>query len=198
MRHPPTIGLILAGGRSTRMGGNDKSLALLAGRPLLAHMIERLGPQTDELVLSSNADPANFAAYGLPALADVLPGYQGPVAGIHAALDRFPDRFVLAVAVDLPLLPADLAVRLHAGLGTADCAYASDGSHHALAILFRPGVVDIIHAYLVRGGRNLKDFLSTHGTPVVFDRPSDRGLFMNLNTPDALARAERELASGGR
>ena len=198
MPHPPTVGLILAGGRSTRMGGNDKSLAMLAGRPLLAHLIERLGPQVDRLALSSNADPAQFAAFGLPVIADVLTGFQGPVAGIHAGLARYPDDFVVAVAVDLPLLPTDLIGRLHAALDTSECAYASDGKHHALAILFRPGMAEVVHAYLTRGGRNLRDFLGRHGVPAVFDRPSDRGLFMNLNTPEALARAEQELASDGR
>lgn len=195
MPHPPTVGLILAGGRSTRMGGNDKSLAVLAGRPLLAHLIERLGPQVDRLALSSNADPAPFAAFGLPVIADMLTGFQGPVAGIHAGLARYPDDFVVAVAVDLPLLPTDLVGRLHAALDTSECAYASDGKHHALAILFRPGMAEVVHAYLTRGGRNLKDLLGRHGAPVVFDRPGDRGLFMNLNTPEALARAEQELAS---
>lgn len=194
MPRPSTVGLILAGGRSTRMGGNDKSLAMLAGRPLLAHLIEHLGPQVDRLALSSNTDPARFAAFGLPVIADILTGYQGPVAGIHAGLARYPDEFVVAVAVDLPLLPADLAARLHAALDTHECAYASDGRHHALAILFRPGMAEVVHAYLTRGGRNLRDFLGQHGVPAVFDRPGDRGLFMNLNTPEALARAEQELA----
>ncbi len=180
------------------MGGNDKSLAMLAGRPLLAHLIERLGPQVDRLTLSSNAAPAPFAAFHLPVIADVLTGFQGPVAGIHAGLVRYPNEFVVAVAVDLPLLPTDLVTRLHDGIGRSDCAYASDGKHHALAILFRPDMAQVVHTYLTRGGRNLKDFLCRHGAPVVFDRPGDRGLFMNLNTPEALARAEQELASGGR
>lgn len=192
-----TVGLILAGGRSTRMGGRDKALLPLAGRPLLAHIIERLGPQVDRLALSSNAEPAQFAAFGLPVVADVLTGYQGPVAGIHAGLSRYPDEHLVAVAVDLPLLPADLVARLHAGLGASGCAYASDGDHHALAILLRPGMAETVNDYLTRGGRNIKGLLGTHGTPVVFNRPADCGLFMNINTPETLARVERELAPGG-
>jgi molybdopterin-guanine dinucleotide biosynthesis protein A len=180
------------------MGGRDKALAALAGRPLLAHLIERLGPQVDRLALSSNAEPAQFAAFGLPVIPDVLDGYQGPVAGIHAGLARYPDDFVIAVAVDLPLLPTDLVARLRAGIGGHDCAYVSDGQHHALALLFRPGMAETVHAYLTGGGRNLKDFLGAHGAAVVFDRPGDRGLFMNINTPEALAGAEQELASSGR
>lgn len=195
MPRPSTVGLILAGGRSTRMGGSDKALALLAGRPLLAHLIERLGPQVERLALSSNADPARFAGFGLPVIADVLSGFQGPLAGIHAGLMRYPDDVVVAAAVDLPLLPNDLVARLHAGLGTSECAYASDGRHHALAILLRTGMAEVVRDYLSRGGRSLRDFLGAHGVPVVFDRPGDRGLFMNLNTPEALARAEQELAS---
>lgn len=188
---PLTHGLILAGGRATRMAGRDKALVVLRGEPLLAHVIRRLQPQVDTLALSSNAPAANFATFGLPVLPDVLAGFQGPLAGIHAGLTQYPQDFVVAVAVDIPLLPADLVARLRAGLGTAACAYASDGTHHALALLLRPGLADTVRTQLERGTRSIKEFLATHGTPVVFDRPQDRGLFVNLNTPEALAQAEQ-------
>jgi molybdopterin-guanine dinucleotide biosynthesis protein A len=193
--HPLTRGLILAGGRATRMGGRDKALIVLRGEPLLTHVIRHLQPQVDALALSSNAPAANFTAFGLPVLADELTGFQGPLAGIHAGLVHYPQDFVVAVAVDIPLLPADLVARLRAGLGSADCAYASDGAHHALALLLRPGLADVLRAQLERGTRSIKDFLAAHGTAVVFDRPQDRGLFLNLNTPEALAKVEYELAS---
>lgn len=189
-----TRGLILAGGRATRMDGRDKALVMLRGEPLLTHVIRHLQPQVDTLALSSNAPADNFTAFGLPVLADVLAGFQGPLAGIHAGLAHYPQDFVVAVAVDIPLLPADLVTRLRAGLGSATCAYASDGTHHALALLLRPGLADTVRAQLERGTRSIKEFLAVHGTPVVFDRPQDRGLFLNLNTPEALARAEQELA----
>lgn len=189
---PRTIGLILAGGRSSRMQGADKALLTLQGKTLLAHAVRRLGPQVDALALNSNAAPEAFAGYGLPVIPDHLPGFLGPLAGIHAGLLRYPHDYLVTTAVDLPLLPPDLVARLHAGLGTKSCAYVSDGVRHALALLWRPGMAANVQDYLQRGGRSLKDYLSTHGQPVRFERPQDRGLFCNLNTPEDLARAEQD------
>jgi molybdopterin-guanine dinucleotide biosynthesis protein A len=187
-----TIGLILAGGRSTRMGGRDKAFVTLSGRPLIAHTVDRLRPQVDALVINSNGDPARFAEYRLPVIADTLTGYQGPLAGIHAGLARHPEAFLVTVAVDIPLLPADLVARLRAGLGTARCAYASNGRQHALALLWAPGALTLLEEYLACGERSIKNFLAEHGAAVLFDRPGDERLFHNLNTPEDLARAERE------
>jgi len=193
MHNPHTTGLILAGGRSRRMQGQDKTLLALHGEPLLAHVTRRLGPQVDSLVLNSNATPDSFAAYGLPVIPDRLPGFLGPLAGIHAGLMRYPEDWLVTVAVDLPFLPLDMVSRLRAELGTKSCAYANDGERHALALLWRPGVAASVEDYLQRGGRSLKEFLVGHGQPVRFDQPRDRGLFCNLNTPEDLARAERDV-----
>jgi molybdopterin-guanine dinucleotide biosynthesis protein A len=187
------IGLILAGGRSTRMGGRDKAWVTLAGKPLLAHVVTRLTAQVDLLVINTNAAPESFAQFGLPLLPDRFPGYVGPLAGIHAGLLAHPDSLLVAVAVDLPGLPGDLVARLQTGLGHHLCAYAWDGRQHALAILFRPGSAAAVQQYLDRGARNVKDFLAEHGAAVLFDRPQDHGLYRNLNTPEELACADREL-----
>lgn len=192
MSAPRIIGLILAGGRSTRMGGRDKALVRLRGETLLTHLVRRLRPQVDALALNSNAGPQAFQEFGLPVLADAIGGFQGPLAGIHAGLQRYPDDLLLTVAVDLPLLPDDLATRLRDGLAAGQCAYASDGQQHALALLWSPGMAPQVEAYLQSGGRSLRDFLSRHGQPVRFDRPADRGLFFNLNTPADLAAAEQQ------
>jgi molybdopterin-guanine dinucleotide biosynthesis protein A len=189
---PHTIGLILAGGRSRRMQGQDKALLALQGETLLAHIIRRLRPQVDALALNSNAAPDTFAAYGLPVIPDRLPGFPGPLAGIHAGLMQYPEDYLVTVAVDLPLLPADLVARLRAGLETKSCAYASDAERHALVLLWHPGTAALVEDYLQRGGRSLKDFLAAHGQPVWFNRPQDRGLFCNINTPEDLARAEQD------
>ena len=190
---PRTVGLILAGGRSRRMQGRDKALLTFQGKTLLAHVIRCLRPQVDALALNSNATPDIFAAYGLPVLPDHLPGFLGPLAGIHAGLMQYPEDYLVTVAVDLPFLPPDLVTRLRAGLGTKSCAFASDAERHALALLWRPDTAASVEEYLLRGGRNLKDYLSAHGQPVRFDRPQDRGLFCNINTPEDLARAERDV-----
>lgn len=187
-----TLGLILAGGRSTRMG-EDKTWVTLDGIPLIEHVIHRLQPQVDRLAVNSNDDPARFARYTLPVIADTLTGSQGPLAGIHAGLAHDPDVFLLTVAVDIPLLPPDLVARLHAGLGTARCAYPSNGRQHALALLWAPGAVTLLEEYLASGERSIKQFLADHGAMVPFDRDDDEGLFRNINTRQDLAAAEARL-----
>lgn len=186
-----TIGLILAGGRSQRMHGQDKALQLLHGEPLLVHAIRRLRPQVDGLLLNSNASAESFATYGLSVVPDCLPGFLGPLAGIHAGLFRTPHSFLMTVAVDLPFMPLDLVARLRAGLGQKPCAYVSHDGQHVLALLWRPGMAADVEEYLGRGGRSLKKFLADHGHAVRFDKPQDRGLLCNLNTPEDLARAEK-------
>lgn len=196
MRKAITVGVILAGGRATRMAGKDKALLPLAGKPLLAHAVTRLRPQVDRLALNSNAPATSYSGFDLPLLPDLVPDYPGPLAGIHAGLARYPDDDVVTVAVDLPLLPPDLVARLRAAVGGYRCAYASDGRRHALAILWTPGSASLVAQQLQQGGGRLQDFLARHGIAVRFDRPGDRGLFLNINTPEDLQRAELELVAG--
>lgn len=187
-----THGLILAGGRSTRMG-TDKAWVPLNGNPLIEHVIRRLQPQVDRLAINGNGGPERFAPYGLPVITDTLTGSQGPLAGIHAGLAHDPDVYLVTVAVDIPLLPSDLVARLHAGLGTARCAYPSNGRQHALALLWAPGALTLLEEYLASGERSIKQFLADHGAMVLFDRAGDQGLFQNINTPQDLAAAEARL-----
>jgi molybdopterin-guanine dinucleotide biosynthesis protein A len=187
-----TVGLILAGGRATRMAGRNKALLTIADQSFLAHAVTRLAPQVDVLALNSNAPIAASSGFDLPVLPDLVTGYQGPLAGIHAGLVRYPDDFVVTVAVDLPLLPSDLVARLRAAVDGYHCAYASNGQHHALAILWAPGSVTIVRRNLQRGERRIRDLLGRHGAAVRFDRAGDRGLFLNINTPEDLKRVEQE------
>lgn len=191
-----TIGLVLAGGQSRRMHGRDKAQLVMRGQTLLAHMIQRLFPQVDALALNSNAAPDLFSGYGLPVIADRLPGFLGPLAGIHAGLMQYPHDHVLTVAIDLPFLPFDLVARLRTGLGIRPCSYASDGERHALALLWRPGMAASVQEYLESGKRSLKEFLAEQGQAVHFNLTRDRGLFFNINTPEDLARAESDSELG--
>jgi molybdenum cofactor guanylyltransferase len=116
-----TVGLLLAGGLSRRMSGGDKSLRLLAGRPLLQHVVDRLRPQVDGLVLNAHGDPDRFAGFDLPVVADSIPDFAGPLAGVLAGLDwaaeNRPDcSFIVSVATDAPFLPEDLVNRLVSGM----------------------------------------------------------------------------------
>src|SRR5256886_14532857 len=131
-------GVLLAGGLARRMGGGDKPMRTIAGRTILERVIARLKPQCDGLILNANGDPARFAAFGLPVIADGVADFPGPLAGILAALDwaaaNRPDvAFVLSAAADCPFLPRDLVSRLYGALKAENAELAvaaSDGQSH--------------------------------------------------------------------
>ncbi len=192
---PKTIGLVLAGGRSSRMRGNDKAFIVLAGQTLLTHVLARLAPQVDAMAINSNTAAESFSDFGLPVIPDFIPGYQGPLAGIHAGLSAYPNDYVLTVAVDLPFLPHDLARRLRAGMQNQCCVYAASGGQHALALLWSPGIAQEVETFLQGGGRSLKDWLSMHGAAVDFAASSGNDILLNINSPEDLQAAEQRLAA---
>lgn len=192
---PPAV--ILAGGQSSRMGGGDKVLLDLNGRPLLAHVIDRLAPQAGPLALSANGDPARFAGFGLPVLADSLPDFPGPLAGILAGMDWAAglgaDR-VMVAAGDTPFLPLDLAEKLHEAAGPSGLALAagreSDGSAHLHPTfgLWPVRLRDPLRAALLAGDRRIRVFTAAHGAgTALFD--AEVQAFFNINTPEDLIRA---------
>lgn len=191
-----TLGLILAGGRSRRMG-TDKAFVPLAGRSLIEHVIARLAPQVDTLVVSSNAPREKFAALQLPVLADIHDGFRGPLAGVYAALLAYPDDVVVSVAVDLPLLPLDLVKRLRKNWDGTRCRYAARGTEHALAILWPPHRAAALEDYL-RTASSVSGWLTAQGEPAQFPPESVVALDTNLNTPADLARIEALLARPAR
>lgn len=192
------VGLLLAGGQSRRMGGGDKALRELGGVPLLARVIARLRPQVDALVLNANGDPARFAAFGLPVVADSVAGFAGPLAGVLAGLDwaaaHRPDcPFVLSVATDAPFLPRDLAPRLVAALSEAGadlaCA-ASGGRVHPVFALWPVRLRDDLRqAVIAEAVRKVDQWTARHRlvTAAFADRPVDP--FFNANRPEDLAAA---------
>jgi molybdopterin-guanine dinucleotide biosynthesis protein A len=192
------VGLVLAGGQSRRMGGGDKALRELAGVPLLAHVIARLRPQVEALVLNANGDPARFAGFGLPVAADSVPGFAGPLAGVLAGLDwaarHCPDcPHVLSVATDAPFLPEDLAARLAAVVGGAGadlaCA-ASGGRAHPVFGLWPVRLrEDLRRAVVEEGVRKVDQWTARHRLITVdfADRPVDP--FFNANRPEDLDTA---------
>lgn len=137
-------GVLLAGGQSRRMGGGDKCLRPLAGKPILTHVIERARDQVGPLVLNANGDPARFATFGLPVIADVVEGFAGPLAGVLTGLEwaaeNVPDcAWLASFATDAPFLPHDLVARLLDAVETqgADMACAtSDGRAHPVFALW--------------------------------------------------------------
>src|SRR5262245_46322905 len=154
----PVAGILLAGGRSSRMGGGDKCLRMLGGRTILARIIERLEPQAAALVVSANGDPALFAPFGLAVVADRVPGFAGPLAGIHASLKwveaNHPGiRYAVTVATDTPFFPSDLVQRFGAALKRAPSllvARSGEGMHPVIG-LWPVSLADAVGASL-RGG----------------------------------------------
>ena len=184
-------GLILAGGRGQRWGGRDKGLVEQAGRPLVAWVLEALLPQVGGLVISANRNLGTYAAYGWPVVSDHLDGFQGPLAGIVAALAMVETPWVLTAPCDVPALPDDLATRLVLALCSqgGSAAVAQVGARiqpvHALIPVAR--AADLA-AYLAGGGRSVRGWLE--GKPLALADFSDSpGAFTNLNSP-AAARVE--------
>jgi molybdopterin-guanine dinucleotide biosynthesis protein A len=200
-----TAGVLLAGGLSRRMGGGDKCLRVLAGRPILAHIIERVRPQVDRLVLNANGDPRRFAPFELPVIADSVPEFAGPLAGVLAGLDWAADEGCLDVAsfpTDAPFLPHDLVDRLRSAMMAAGadmaCA-ASGGQHHPVAGLWPVRLrVALRRALVEEGIRKVDIWTSRYKLAVAEfpDAPVDP--FFNANRPEDLAEAERLLAGAAR
>jgi molybdopterin-guanine dinucleotide biosynthesis protein A len=201
---PHIVGLLLAGGLSRRMGGGDKGMQTIAGKPMLAHVVDRLAPQVDRIVLNANGDPARFAAFGVPVVADTIEGFVGPLAGILAgmrwAAAHAPEaRYVASVSTDAPFLPGDLVAKLAAALDAAPHSVAlarSAGELHPVIGLWPVAHADDLEAELRAGVRKVLRWTDKHGTiPVDFDPVMIAGHsvdpFFNANTPEELAEARR-------
>lgn len=198
----PTLGVILAGGLSRRMGGGDKPMRSIAGRPILAHVIDRMSPQCDGLILNANGDPARFAAFGLPVVADDVPDFAGPLAGILAALDwaalHCPDvAWVVSAAADCPFLPRDLVARFQAARRAQDAVLAvarSDDQTHPVIGLWSVALRhDLRHALVVEDCRKIDRWTARYSIATVEWATVPLDPFFNANTPDDLNAAE-ELA----
>ncbi|WP_298436877.1 molybdenum cofactor guanylyltransferase MobA [uncultured Jannaschia sp.] len=191
-------GVILAGGRATRMGGGDKGRLEVAGRSLIAHVIARLGPQVDQLALNANGDAARWADLDLPVLADTAPDHPGPLAGVLAGLDWAAGTgvpHIVTAAADTPFLPPDLVPRLLDAAGRSGLALAAtqEGDrvlHQPTFGLWPVALRDDLRAALAGGTRKVLAWTDRHdaGTAIFPTAPWDP--FFNVNTPDDLARAE--------
>jgi molybdopterin-guanine dinucleotide biosynthesis protein A len=189
MKHEDITGVILAGGLARRMGGVDKGLQLLAGRPLAAHVAERLAPQVGSLLINANRSHSEYAALGYPLLADEIPDFAGPLAGLHAALVASSTPLVLTVPCDSPYLPLDLADRLHATLleNRADLAIASaTGRAHPVFCLCRASLAPQLEKFLRNGGRRVMEWCAGSGC-IEVDFSDQPTAFSNFNTLDDLA-----------
>jgi molybdopterin-guanine dinucleotide biosynthesis protein A len=177
-------GLILAGGQGSRMGGRDKGLVAYRGRPLIDHVIERIAPQVDELLISANRNLDDYARRGYRIVTDTLPDFQGPLAGVLAGLRVASHEWVLTAPCDMPHLPGDLAARLLAATQGHSIVVAEDGVRtHPAVMLIHTGLVDELAAYLQDGKRSVHGFQESAGFITVnFDAADMR----NINSLDEL------------
>lgn len=200
MKQP--VGVILAGGQSRRMGGGDKGLRHLGGRRILDRVVERIEPQVAALALNANGDPKRFSDLGLPVLADSLPNYAGPLAGVLAGLDWAIDQgaeTIVTVAGDTPFFPEDLVPQLllAAEGGNPPLALAgSGGFRHPTFGLWPVALRDDLKAALESGVRKVVVWTEAHAAATAEFPATPFDPFFNVNTPDDLAEAER--IAGGR
>lgn len=190
---PRVTGLILAGGQGRRMGGVDKGLQPLRGRPLAAWVLERLAPQVTEVIINANQHQAEYARLGCRVVGDEIGGFAGPLAGLHAGLNANVHPFLVTVPCDSPFLPRDLVARLHAALVAhhADLAVAKTGDQpHPVFALVRETLAGHLAQFLGGGGRKIDAwYASLQVVEVPFDDEADA--FSNINTPAELAQHER-------
>lgn len=182
-------GIVLAGGMGRRMGGVDKGLVPFQGKPLVAHVLERLRPQVDDILVNANRETDTYAKFGYPVVSDAIGGFAGPLAGLHCGMTAATTELVATVPCDSPFLPADLIARLLKALqeNDADLAVAKTGDQpHPVFCLCRKALLPNLTAFLENGGRKI-DFwyAGVRTVEVAFD--DEEQAFANINTPEELS-----------
>ena len=191
----PVTGLVLAGGRGSRMGGIDKGLADVGGRPMVAHVLERLAPQVDRMVINANRHRDDYAGFGHPVVADAQAEYPGPLAGFSAGLAAATTPWVVTVPCDSPLLPADLVERLRdvQRASAADIVSAHDGERlQPVFTLLRTDLLPDLEAFLASGQRKIDRWFAGHRA-VTADFSDNKMAFENVNRPEDRLRMARQL-----
>ena len=185
-------GLILAGGKGSRMGGVDKGLQLFRGRRLVDHVYERLAPQVGGIMINANQNQDEYRSFGVRVVSDAIGGFAGPLAGLHAGLSVSKRPFLASVPCDSPFLPADLIERLYKRIDEtgAELAVAKTGDQpHPVFSLMRRGVLDHLAGFLKDGGRKIDAwYASLSVVEVAFDDEPEA--FSNINTLEELASFE--------
>jgi molybdopterin-guanine dinucleotide biosynthesis protein A len=185
-------GLILAGGKARRMGGVDKGLVPFLGQPMIAHVIKRLAPQVDNILINANREIASYQPFKLSIVSDEIGDFFGPLAGLHAGLKAAKTDFVLCVPCDSPLLASDLASQLMQALIShhADIAVAKTGAQtHPVFCLCKTSLSDNLAEYLIGGGRKVDEWQKSQAY-VEVDFSQQTSAFANINTPEELATLE--------
>jgi molybdenum cofactor guanylyltransferase len=187
-------GVVLSGGRATRMGGVDKGLVLFRGRTLVEWVLDWIEPQVAEVFISVNQNLDRYLAFGHPVLTDRITGFAGPLAGLHAALCLARSDLVVTVPCDSPFAPADLVQRMTQGLArsSADAAVARTGDQrHPVFCLCRAGLLQNLTVFLESGGRKVDAWhAALNVCEIAFD--DHAGGLLNINTLEQLRGLERD------
>jgi len=184
-------GIVLAGGMGRRMGGIDKGLVELDGRPMVAHVLARLAPQVGAVLINANQNGDRYAQFGYPVIADAVGGFAGPLAGLHAGMSDAKTPLVVTVPCDSPFLPLDLVARLATAIARDDAQLAvaqTLGQPHPVFALVRRDVLPHLASFLRGGGRKIDAWYASLRVALVpFDDVADA--FRNINTAAELAAA---------
>jgi molybdopterin-guanine dinucleotide biosynthesis protein A len=182
-------GIVLAGGLGRRMGGVDKGLQPLRGRPMVQWVLERLAPQVDEIIVNANQNVEEYRKFGYKVVPDDVAGFAGPLAGLHAGMKAAAHALVATVPCDSPFLPSDLIERLGGFLKSNDLAVAKTGEQpHPVFALVRRHCLESLEAFLAQGGRKIDAwYASLKVVEVSFDDEADA--FRNINTREELKGA---------
>lgn len=190
---PPVTGIVLAGGLGRRMGGVDKGLQVLRGKPMVQWVIGRFAPQVDEVLINANQNLDAYRAFGHRVVPDAIGGFAGPLAGLHRGLSEARHDLVATVPCDSPFLPADLVDRLRAALERQDAALAvarTGDQAHPVFCLCRKTVLPGLTAFLESGGRKIDAwYAALTVAEVAFD--DEPGAFSNINTEAELRGFDR-------
>lgn len=194
------VGVVLAGGLARRMGGGDKGLISLQGRPILDHVLERLASQVDRIVINANGDPGRLASYGLPIVADAIEGFAGPLAGVLAGMEWAADHcagadWIVTAATDTPFFPRNLVRRFEQAVAAerADMACAASGgrSHPVFGLWPVSLAPDLNRAMTSEGVRKVDLWTARHRLAIAEFAHLPHDPFFNVNRPEDVAEAER-------
>jgi molybdopterin-guanine dinucleotide biosynthesis protein A len=190
LNSPPVTGVILAGGLGRRMGGVDKGLKVLAGKPMVQWVLERFSPQVGEVLINANQNIDAYSAYGYRVIPDAIAGFAGPLAGLHRGLSEARHALVATVPCDSPFLPLDLVPRLRGALDERNAALAvarTGEQAHPVFCLCRKEVLESLESFLQGGGRKIDAWYSAlNVAEVPFE---DERAFSNINTEAELREA---------
>lgn len=199
MTASPTLGLVLAGGLARRMGGGDKARIRIGGASILRRVLSCLAPQCGRVIINANGDPARFVDTGLVVVADSVPDFAGPLAGILAGLDwaaqNAPDvQWLVSVPGDCPFLPKNLVTRLHEARATSNvpfaCARSGEWRHPVVGLWPVALREDLRHVLVSEGLHKIELWTERHGVAIAEWPATPIDPFFNVNTPEDAAQAE--------